>query len=256
MPFIPLFGFTPGIIPDFRRCSDNEYSDKRKHKDRQIKDRSSEAPIADYIDALRFGIKDLPVPRAARDDSLRRALLAAFPYRLLLRKGYMLKIFSYNGRRDLRAASRGTSLPNTVCVTDGMGPCIAVAIGGENVKENEFLPGAKIRVFHIFTQNVGALDDVRRCIDAMVEKKLTVKVAMTGGNKGADSRALAANLRQVFSETKVKVEFDRAVDSEFECKLRAENGDENALHTPLAAVIHDHHRVQLSVELVQETDPN
>jgi hypothetical protein len=102
---------------------------------------------------LRALVDNLPIPHSARDEGLRRRLLGAFPYRLLLRAGFKLKIFGANEKDGAPVASRGTSIPNTVVATAGMGSCIGVAVGGENIKDGKLHAGAKTRVFHIFTLN-------------------------------------------------------------------------------------------------------
>lgn len=64
------------------------------------------------------------------------------------------KAVAYNARENSSPASTGTSQTNVVCLTDGMGPCIAVAVGGERMGAGASSLGAKVRVFHVFPDNV------------------------------------------------------------------------------------------------------
>lgn len=212
---------------------------------------------------LRSRIINIPVSRPSRDSNLRQTLLKSFPFRILLEAGFKIKPFGYNWREgdvQLPVASRGTSEPNTVVATDALGPCLGVAVGGENIQDGKLLPGAKTRVFHIYNHNEQPLEAIYECICTMQEQGLTVKVGMTGGRGSKLGHFHADELRAMFSATEVEVMFDRTDNSEYAQELRKsgmrEEEIQELLFTPIASVVHKDHRVQHALELAQLIDPS
>ncbi len=106
------------------------------------------------------------------------------------------------------------------------------------------MPGAKVRVFHVypFSRLELAPDEVmkaiQRHIDEIREDGLTLRVAMHGGLSDSDSSLTTASaLRELFNSQQVPVEFDET------CEKRMEE-------TPLGAVINSDYSVNFITRLV------
>ena len=151
----------------------------------------------------------------------------------------VLKIVGYNSNDGDTVATTGTSKRNTLCFTDGMGPCIGVAIGGEKLKHGVPSKGAKVRIFHVFPRNATSQHELRAYIQKLQQFGLTVKAAMHGGETTSPkSLAQASNLSALFSRMNVQVVFDET------CEKREAN-------KPLGVLIHANHAVQFVTELAQ-----
>ncbi|WP_057655732.1 XopAF/AvrXv3 family type III secretion system effector, partial [Xanthomonas axonopodis] len=140
----------------------------------------------------------------------------------------------------------GTSLPNTPVITDGMGACIAIAFAAERINPGNRrpMPGAKVRVFHVYPfarQELApgeVINAIQRYIKKIRQEGLTLRVAMHGGLSSSESSLATANeLRALFDSKQVPVEFDET------CDKRAEE-------TPLGAVINDDYSVEFITRLV------
>jgi hypothetical protein len=145
------------------------------------------------------------------------------PYTYLLSNDEIVKVTGYNAWEDdvnfasLPVASTGTSQTNRLCVTDNMGPCIAVAIGGEG-------PSPNVRVFHVFDNNTFE-EEITSYVEKIKNKGLSVKAAMHGGDHPDDiSQKTANDLRALFRSFKIELEFDET------CEKKQGS-------TPLGAVI-------------------
>ncbi|RZI40923.1 hypothetical protein EGT07_21750 [Herbaspirillum sp. HC18] len=220
----------------FQPLSVEEYQAARTHPEQPVKDRSNlEAPAA-VLSASR--VRALSVYRA-RDENLRRSLMHFLgPRRYLLQPGDTVKMIGYNADES-PVATTGTSRIDMPCLTDGMGPCIAVAIGGERRNNGSCLPGAKARIFHVFPFNTNSVQELSSYITKLQDAGLTVRAAMHGGEEMIRlSRKQAANLRAMFAEANVHVDFDETC--------------ENLVgSTLLGAVIREDNSVQFVTELVQ-----
>jgi len=196
------------------------------------------------------------------------SLLNSHPYRFLLSpERDWAKAVGSSGPGN-PPASTGTSQLNTLCITDGMGPCIAVAVGGEKRTLNGNAPGAKVRVFHVFPRNSNITKNIGVYIKNLQRSGLTVKVAMHGGNYDPDIiagaykeldrspkspyyEALASasrlpheraqELRNLFSSLGVKTEFDEA-------------SEKRHTFTPLGVFIRDDNSVQFVTQVAAIVD--
>ncbi|MGD3045398.1 XopAF/AvrXv3 family type III secretion system effector [Xanthomonas oryzae pv. oryzicola] len=205
------------------------YQKARSHPHSQIKDRSQSAlPIIDV------GGADAAQGRAFAIDHSTTVKVAGFNYNVP------------NDAHTTHLYSTGTSLRNTPVITDGMGACIAVAFAAERIdpRSKRPMPGAKVRVFHVypFSRLELAPDEVmkaiQRHIDEIREDGLTLRVAMHGGLSDSDSSLTTASaLRELFNSQQVPVEFDET------CEKRMEE-------TPLGAVINSDYSVNFITRLV------
>ncbi|PPV07357.1 type III effector [Xanthomonas bromi] len=206
-----------------------DYQQTRSHPHTQIKDRSQSAfPIVDVKGA------NAAQGRAFAIDHFTTVKVAGFNYNVP------------NDADTTHLYSTGTSLPNTPVITDGMGACIAIAFAAERINpENRHpMPGAKVRVFHVypFAREELAPGEVINAIQRYIEKirrdGLTLRAAMHGGLSSSESSlATASELRALFDSQQVPVEFD-------------ETCDERAEETPLGAVINDDYSVDFITRLV------
>jgi len=184
--------------------------------------------------------------QSARDENLRRCIVNQFDRQVT-------KAIGFNGEGHEHPATTGTSMPNTLCVTSGMSSCIAVAIGGEKFNaDGEPIPGAKVRVFHIYPGtdigpgNTAARADIEKYIAKLQAEGLQVKAAMHGGDyRLAYSNRLAKEMRDLFIENppfkeSVKLEFDET------CEKRGKK-------TPLGVII-EKDRVVFKTEVAAVVD--
>jgi hypothetical protein len=163
------------------------------------------------------------------------------PRQFALSESHDIKGLGFNGH-SRPAATTGTSKPNVLCVTDGMGPCIAVALGAEKLDADGTarLPGAKARVLHVHPTLPS--DELVQTLRARVGKYqaagLTVKAALHGG--WHFNEQTAATIRSTLTDLGVAIEFD-------------ESGDKRNGNTPLGAVVQDDHSVRFVTELGYRT---
>jgi hypothetical protein len=174
-----------GLVP----LSAEEYECYRLHPDKPVKDRSAMAPVAIRLDRSDVG---------GAGGTMRRFILNQYQ---------TTKVIGYNMDCMSPPASTGTSQEDTLCVTDRLAPCIAVAVGGEGPQ------GAKARLFHVFPHN----DDIPGSIDRYIGKLhrhgcTTIKAAMHGGVDSGKSKQIAVGLRQLFDLRGVEVKPDEACD--------------------------------------------
>jgi|GEM_PF-5122564 len=207
----------------------SDYQQVRSHQYSRIKDRSQST----------FPIVDVESSTAGHD---RAYVIDRFT---------TVKVagFNYNVPNDAHTShlySTGTSLTNTPVITDGMGACIAVAFAAERIypRTGRPMPGAKVRVFHVYPfarqelEPGEVLNAIRRYIDQIREDRLTLRVAMHGGlSSSTASLATARELRAMFDREQVPIEFDET------CDRRSEQ-------TPLGAVINDDYSVDFITRLV------
>ncbi|MFL7958516.1 XopAF/AvrXv3 family type III secretion system effector [Xanthomonas vasicola] len=205
------------------------YQAARSHAHNQIKDRSQSAfPLID-VESATAG-----QDRAFAIDHFTTVKVAGFNYNVT------------NDAHTTHLYSTGTSLPNTPVITDGMGACIAVAFAAERIDPSTKrpMPGAKVRVFHVYPfsrQELApgeVMKAIQRYIDETREHGLALRVAMHGGLSDSESSiATAGALRTLFDSQQVPVEFDET------CEKRIEE-------TPLGAVINDDYSVDFITQLV------
>lgn len=158
----------------------------------------------------------------------------------VLRPSHDLKAVAYNARPNSFPASTGTSQTNVVCLTDGMGPCIAVAVGGERMGAGASSVSAKVRVFHVFPDNVDVSGSLGDYVRRLQRDGLRVRAALHGGENDLEkSRQASAEIRSVLQGLGVQVEFDEA------CERR------DGRDSLLGAVIDDQHKVDFVTELAQ-----
>lgn len=207
----------------------SDYQQVRSHTYNQIKDRSQST----------FPIVDVESTGAGRDRAF------------VIDRSTTVKVagFNYNVANDAHTShlySTGTSLTNTPVITDGMGACIAVAFAAERIypRTGRPMPGAKIRVFHVYPfarqelEPGEVMNTIRRYIGQIRADRLALRVAMHGGLSSSDaSLATARQLRAMFEREEVPIEFDET------CNRRAEQ-------TPLGAVINDDYSVDFITRLV------
>lgn len=227
MTSITRFRFIPDTNdPSLRPLSGEEYQAARSHGNRPVKDRSEMERFPRELTAAR--IKDLhPGQLPPRRQ-------------FVLRPSHDLKAVAYNARENSSPASTGTSQTNVVCLTDGMGPCIAVAIGGERMGAGVSSLGAKVRVFHVFPDNVDVSGSLGDYVRRLQRDGLHVRAALHGGENDLEkSRQASSEIRSLLQGLGVQVEFDEA------CERR------DGLDTLLGAVIDDEHKVDFVTELAQ-----
>lgn len=158
----------------------------------------------------------------------------------VLRPGCDVKAVAYSADRESPPASTGTSQANVVCLTDGMGPCIAVAVGGERAAAGALSSGAKVRVFHVFPDNAGVSEHLGGYVRRLQREGLRVRAALHGGRSDLEkSRRVCTEIRSLLHDLGVRVEFDEA------CEMR------DGRDSLLGAVIGDQHEVTLITELAQ-----
>ena len=226
--------------PRLQLLSASEYQNVRSHPDRQIKDRS----------------EHIPPDTGMMQERVRRSHLQASARYFTLKASHTIKAVGYFPFFSRMVASTGTSKPGVLCVTDGMGVCIGVAIGGENIRSGVPAPSAKVRIFHVFPRN--SIGQLGTYVKKLRDQGLTVKAAMNGGtyiggpelfSRGSlaaerMSQNKAQRLRSLFSKLNVPLEIDEAAE------LRGEKID------PLGVVIRDDHTVQFVTELGQDIAPS
>jgi hypothetical protein len=173
----------------------------------------------------------------------------------VVHEGDMAKIIGYNveeypvkGSDETLgyAATTGTSRPNVLCITDGMGPCIGVAIIGE--KDGQ----AKARLFHVFSYNTTAPASIKAHINDLKKNGMAVRVGISGGIKGdEDSEGMHGRIKTSISETDrdhagnpVVVEFDTG------CSMETPSG------LPLGVIIDDNHKGKFVQEVVMAPAPD
>jgi hypothetical protein len=215
--------------------SADAYQAARRRKHTAIKDREPTAfPCILVGDADADADADAEQPGTIEIDSSTVVKVAGFNY--LVR----------NDASTSHLYSTGTSKRNTPVVTDDMDSCIAVACAAEKIdrRTGACLPGAKARVFHLlpFARQEMAPHEVmaslRRYVEKTQQQDLTLRVAMHGGERdNAASIATAKQLRTLFQEARIPVEFDQT------CEKRTD-------HTPLGAVIREDHSVQFFTHIV------
>lgn len=100
----------------------------------------SHRPIEDYPANAYYLGKRLHPLEPAQQPTARQFVLS---------ESHDVKVVGFNGQGK-PAATTGTSKPNELCLTDGMGPCIAIAFAAEKIGADGVsrLPGAKARVMH------------------------------------------------------------------------------------------------------------
>lgn len=235
MTYVSHFRYQPDSDPPFEQLSPKEYQKARRHPRRPIKDRSGMDEPPPELTGYRM--EDAPV-HSARDEHIRRSLMNDRGSReFFLRPGDIVKMIGFNWYFGAPVATTGTSKINTLCLTDGMMTCIAVAIGGENFSRGSLSPGAKVRIFHVHPGNTGSVPQLRSYIERLKQAGLTVRAAMFGGMAGdALSDIQAKNLRQLMADMQVNVDFDET------CEKR--NDD-----TPLGVVIQQDHSIRFVTEL-------
>ena len=168
----------------------------------------------------------------------------------LLSDSHDVKAIGYN-HRDKPAATTGTSKPNVLCVTDGMGPCIAVALGAEKLAPDgtDRLPGAKARVFHVTVETKGLEETLKERVDGYKQEGLTVRAALHGGWPGM-SEPMAKGIRSTLTDLGVPIEFDES--GLKRNKPGAPEGSSQPRHlfdSPLGAVVQDDHSVRFVTDL-------
>jgi len=173
----------------------------------------------------------------------------------VVHEGDMAKIIGYNAE-EYRvkgsdealgyAATTGTSRPNVLCITDGMGSCIGVAIIGE--KDGQ----AKVRLFHVFNYNNTAPDSIKAHIDDLKKNGMAVRIGISGGLKGdQDSEGMLGRIRNSISETDrdhagnpVAFEFDTG------CSMATSSS------LPLGVIIDENHKGKFVQEVIMAPSPD
>jgi hypothetical protein len=190
-------------------------SDPKKEMQRRIEDH----PLSVY--QLRDRLRQLPPdqPPKARE--------------FVLSESHDVKVLGFNDSGP--AATTGTSKTNVLCLTDGMGPCIGIALGAEKIDRDGVtrLPGAKARVLHV----PPAVDDLdstlRERIEGYASEGLTVRAALHGGWLFNEAQAEAT--RTALRNLLVTLEFDET------CEKRPRRLTAQGISviddTPLGAVV-------------------
>ncbi|RZI40922.1 hypothetical protein EGT07_21745 [Herbaspirillum sp. HC18] len=237
MTYVSHFRFQPDSDPPFEQLSLEDYQNARNHPGQPIKDRSWMDEPPSELTAYRM--ENVPV-HSARDENIRRSLMNDRGSReFFLRPGDIVKMIGFNWYSGAPVATTGTSKINTLCLTDGLMTCIAVAIGGENFSCGSLSTGAKVRIFHVHPANTGSVPQLRSYIKRLKRAGLTVRAAMFGGmDRDVMSVTQAENLRSLLAELNVNVDFDET------CEKR--NDD-----TPLGVVILDDHSIRFVTKLAQ-----
>jgi hypothetical protein len=224
-----------------RRMNEGQYQKHRRHPGRALKAR----PDIYEDTPMRIG--------RSRDVTGTTDLRHAF----VLKDRQPVKVIGYSDGTDAgrnispsSAQSTGTSQKNVLCVTDGMGPCIAVAVGGENIDATGTKrAGATVRIFHVYPYNDNAIADIRVYLDKLRSRGLTIKAAMHGGSADSEtSMALAQNLRGLFQVNGIALQFDET------CEKRGSYSDRTAVvqgaSTPMGAVIKHDNSVNFITNIV------
>jgi hypothetical protein len=212
--------------PDLVQRTPQQYHAARSNPGKPVKDRSQMEldPLVDTV--VNMSLVD---SSKKRDANMRN---------FILRSDRDVKIVDYNSENNSKVISTGTSKLNTLCFTDGMGVCNALAIAGEKMHDGLPGKGAKVRIFHVFPDNV----EVEKTISAYIEKirsqGLVVKAAAYGGDADdEDSMNVANNLRGLLKKMNVNVEFDEMCDKRL--------SDD----APLGVAIGDDHSAQFVTKL-------
>lgn len=151
-----------------------------------------------------------------------------------------VKAVAYNSLPGSRVATAGTSQLGVPCLTDGMGPCIALAIGGERVVDGVRHGGARARIFHVFPDNVDVPATVGAYVKRLQDDGLTVRAALHGGEADlAKSREKAAEIRSLLGGLGVQVDFDES------CERR------DGRDTLLGAVVDERNEVKFLTGIAQ-----
>jgi hypothetical protein len=197
-----------------------QYQAGRSNPNREPKDRSNDFPVA-----LRIR-KEKAESQLSQDRSMRQ---------FLLKETERVKVAGYN--RGKHAATTGTSVVGRLVATDGMGFCIAVAIGGEkiNPETGKAEPGGKIRIFHIYPHNDEFADDIEAYVKKLKSENLTAKAAICGGNEY--DTTLPKAIHGVFVKLEVPIEFD-------------ERGSLEDPGTPLGGFVGEDNRVHFVTEIL------
>lgn len=233
-PYISRHQFIPlPDGPDFVQVTHEEYQANRGHPDRPVKDQHSTMEM----DPLEYTAMTMSLVRrhTARDENMRRFIVSPEKH---------VKIIGFNDGFNSPPATTGTSQLNTLCLTDGLQVCNAVAIGGEKINGDVRLPGSKVRVFHINPNNSDVREALSRYVTKLRQDGLQVKAAAYGGDsRDEGSMAIAEGVRTSLDQLTVPMEFDEM------CDKRA--GDLSMM----GAVIDDDHKVQFVTSL-GHVDPN
>ncbi len=116
MTFVSDFRFISSRDdPRLQQSSANEYQNVRSHPDRQIKDWSE------------YMLPDTDLMQ----ECVRRSHLQASVRYFTLKAPHTIKAIGYFPFFSRLVASTGTSRSGVLCVTNGIGVCIGVVIGGE-----------------------------------------------------------------------------------------------------------------------------
>lgn len=206
--------------PYFEQASLEAYQATRTHPTRPIKNRSlMEPPPADFI-ASRI---DLKQTRASHAETLQCITRNPQSRTVTLFANSLVKMIGYNVQAGDTVATTGTSKLKTLCITDGMGPCIGVAIGGEKLNLHGVPSfGAKVRVFHVFPWNLGAPAELRAYIEKLQGWGLSVRAAMHGGALGGVIPEISVwqsrMLRALFLNMNVQLDMDETCERRDDCK--------------------------------------
>jgi hypothetical protein len=229
MTSIGRYRFVPDLQdPGLQQHPVAQYQANRSHPERPAKDRREVERFPAELTAAR--IKNL-----APGESMG-------PRQFVLSPNRDVKAVAYASLPGSRPATTGTSQPGVLCLTDGMGPCIAVAIGGEPgaTRPGGHSERARVRVFHVFPDNVDVTGAIGDYVRRLQGDGLTVRAALHGGEADLyKSRSTAAAIRSLFAEQGVRVEFDES------CERR------DGLDTPLGAVVDEGNEVQFVTGLAQ-----
>jgi hypothetical protein len=235
MTYISHFRFQPDPqYPRFEQASLDEYQATRRHPNRPIKDRR----------LMDFPPVELTASRAefrqTHAENLQFIRGNPQSRTVTLFANSLAKVVGYNSEEGDTVATTGTSKLNTLCITDGFGPCIGVAIGGEKFdRRGRLLPGSKVRIFHVFPRNATSREEIGLYVQKLQSWGLTVRAAMHGGDVDSQrSVGQSRRLRALFSAMNVWVDFDETCERRFSSQ-------------PMGVIIHNNHAVQFVTELEQ-----
>lgn len=238
MTYISHFRFrTDPEDPYFEQASLKAYQATRTHPSRPIKDRDLMDSPPVELTASRIVLKQT---RASHAENLQRIMRNPQSRTVTLFANSLVKMVGYNSEDGDTVATTGTSKLNTLCITDGMGPCIGLAIGGERFdRRGGPLPGSKVRIFHVFPRNVTSKDEVEGYIQKLQRWGLTVRAAMHGGELDSQKSVGQSRMfRALFLNMNVRLDVDET------CERRDDN-------KPMGVIIHDNHAVQFVTNLEQ-----
>lgn len=233
-PYISRHQFIPlPDGPDFVQATHEQHQANRSHPDRPVKNQHSTLEV----DPPEYTALTMSLVRrhTARDENMRR---------FIVDPEKQVKIIGFNDGLNSPPATTGTSQLNTLCLTDGLQVCNAVAIGGEKIQDGANRPGSKVRLFHVTPHNSGVRETLSRYVAKLRQDGLQVKAAAYGGDsRDEGSIAIANEVRTTLDQLNVPVEFDKM------CEKR--DGDLSLM----GAVIDNDHKVQFVTSL-GHVDPN